>query len=330
MTGKSSLPGLYDIPVNLIMGFLGVGKTTAILHLLTEKSTGERWAVLVNEFGAVGIDGAIYASKGTFVREVPGGCMCCATGVPMQVAVNRLLCEARPDRLLIEPSGLGHPRRVLDTLACEHFGEVLDIRASVCLVDPRKFKDSRYTSHENFVDQIALADVLIANKVDLADNCSLQLFGRWAGQCDPPKRVIGQTIKGRLDRSWLDLPRDPSRKPRFSHRHVHAPGSQNPDGFVSSGSRGRNQGDGFQSRGWVFPKEVVFDHSRLYAWIVGQAPERLKGVVSTDKGWFLFNCSDGLLTVTGNLPCPDSRMEIFVSEGDWNAIETGLQGCLIV
>lgn len=61
------------IPTNLILGFLGVGKTTAILDLLRQKPEGETWAVLVNEFGEVGIDGAILETEGAVVREVPGG-----------------------------------------------------------------------------------------------------------------------------------------------------------------------------------------------------------------------------------------------------------------
>ena len=62
------------IPTNLVLGFLGVGKTTAILDLLKKKPEGEVWAVLVNEFGEVGIDGALLETEGAFVREVPGGC----------------------------------------------------------------------------------------------------------------------------------------------------------------------------------------------------------------------------------------------------------------
>ena len=67
----SSIP--RPIPTNLILGFLGVGKTTAILDLLRQKPEGETWAVLVNEFGEVGIDGAILETEGAVVREVPGG-----------------------------------------------------------------------------------------------------------------------------------------------------------------------------------------------------------------------------------------------------------------
>jgi len=109
------------VPTNIVTGFLGVGKTTTILHLLKSKPAGERWAVLVNEFGEIGIDGSLIQGQhskemGVYIREVPGGCMCCTAGLPMQIALNQLLVSSRPDRLLIEPTGLGHPKEVLQTL----------------------------------------------------------------------------------------------------------------------------------------------------------------------------------------------------------------------
>ena len=103
------------VPTNIITGFLGAGKTSAIVHLLQNKPKNERWAILVNEFGEIGIDGSLMQGQyseeqGIFIREVPGGCMCCAAGLPMQIALNMLLAKAKPDRLLIEPTGLGHPK----------------------------------------------------------------------------------------------------------------------------------------------------------------------------------------------------------------------------
>lgn len=68
------------VPTNIITGFLGVGKTTAILHLLATKPAHEKWAVLVNEFGEIGIDGAIMSEQGAMIKEVPGGCLCCTAG----------------------------------------------------------------------------------------------------------------------------------------------------------------------------------------------------------------------------------------------------------
>ena len=59
--------------------------------------------------------------QGVFIREVPGGCMCCAAGLPMQVALNQLIARAKPDRLLIEPTGLGHPKEVLQVLSADYY-----------------------------------------------------------------------------------------------------------------------------------------------------------------------------------------------------------------
>ena len=132
---------LQAIPTNIITGFLGVGKTSAILHLLQSKPADERWAVLVNEFGEIGVDGSLMQGQQAeeqqiYIREVPGGCMCCASGLPMQIALNQLLTQARPQRLLIEPTGLGHPVEVLEFLSADYC-DVLSIQKTLTLVDAR-------------------------------------------------------------------------------------------------------------------------------------------------------------------------------------------------
>ena len=100
------------IPVNIITGALGVGKTTTIRHLLSQRPPDERWAIVVNEFGALGIDGAVIDTAGgivagadgttttgggdggVVVREVAGGCLCCAVAAPFTVAVTQVLRRA--------------------------------------------------------------------------------------------------------------------------------------------------------------------------------------------------------------------------------------------
>lgn len=114
---------------NLITGFLGCGKTTTIRHLLAQKPEHEKWAVLVNEFGEIGIDGALLADSGAVLKEIPGGCMCCVNGLPMQIGLNMLLQQAKPDRLLIEPTGLGHPKQILSLLTSDIYQPWIDLRA---------------------------------------------------------------------------------------------------------------------------------------------------------------------------------------------------------
>ncbi|WP_299803555.1 GTP-binding protein [uncultured Shewanella sp.] len=156
------------IPTNVITGFLGVGKTSLIKALLQHKPEGEVWAVLVNEFGEIGIDAGLLDadSEQIQIKEVAGGCMCCAAGLPMQVAINQLIAKAKPDRLLIEPTGLGHPKEVLKVLTQPHYRQVLAMKACVTLVDARKLNDSRYTKHEIFNQQLQVADVVLASKAD--------------------------------------------------------------------------------------------------------------------------------------------------------------------
>ena len=301
---------LTNIPTNLIVGFLGVGKTTAILDLLKQKPKNENWAVLVNEFGKIGIDGDIYTAAGVTVKEIAGGCLCCAVGLPFQVSVNRLLKEVRPDRLLIEPTGLGHPKKVLDMLVNGSFKDVLELRASICLVDPEKLKDSRYTTHETFIDQIALSDVLVANKLDLADQEAIKLFYQWAKNSRPEKALIAQTMQGQLDVTWLDMPRQPKRQAAFPNAHKISKiyPANNTDHQLS------NKADGFQSFGHIFPAQSCFDYKQLNDFLSQLNVERIKGIVNTDKGWFIINGTDNKINYVPAPPSTNSRIEIIARQ----------------
>src|SRR5262249_55045073 len=104
------------VPTNLITGYLGAGQTTAILDLLRNHSAGKRWAVLVNELGEFALDHLMLQSTGVdglYIRELAGGCICCTLSLPLQASITHLIREAKPDHLLIESTGAGHPAGVL-------------------------------------------------------------------------------------------------------------------------------------------------------------------------------------------------------------------------
>ena len=216
------------VPTNIITGFLGVGKTSAILHLLKSKPDQERWAVLVNEFGEIGVDGSLFKSQHSeegniFIREVPGGCMCCAAGLPMQIALNQLLARAKPDRLLIEPTGLGHPVEVLEVLTDEYYYKALSIEKIITLVDARNLADARYTEHATFNQQIAIADVIVGNKQDLyqpKDRTQLEHYAKI--KCQSEVEVIFSE-QGQLSLGDLEGPTKASVR---SNPHHHANSNQ--------------------------------------------------------------------------------------------------------
>ena len=290
------------------MGFLGVGKTTAIVNLLKQKPENESWAVLVNEFGKVGVDGAIFSAAGVTVSEVAGGCLCCAVSVPFQVSINRLLKDVKPDRLIIEPSGLGHPRKVIDMLVNNAFKGVLDLRANICLVDPQKFKDKRYTGNINFVDQIALSDVLVANKMDLADHQAVQLFYQWTEKQQPRKSLIAQTSEGQLDFSWLDIPRNIQRQALYPTAHqiteFHS--------YDAEQNKIIDQLNSYQSFGCIFPADHCFEYKKLNTLFNRLNIERIKGIIYTDKGWFIINGTQETFKLTKTASAINSLIE-FIS-----------------
>ena len=105
--------------VHLFSGFLGTGKTTALRHLMEQKSPDEKWVIVVNEFGEIGIDGAVLSDNGIPVAEIAGGCLCCVAGAQMGTTINRMVSGNKPDRIIIEASGLAHAASVIDELRAQ-------------------------------------------------------------------------------------------------------------------------------------------------------------------------------------------------------------------
>lgn len=323
------------VPTNVITGFLGVGKTTAIQHLLATKGGDAPWAVLVNEFGEVGIDGNLLAGKKrtgqVHIKEVPGGCMCCAAGIPMQVALNQLLREARPERLLIEPTGLGHPREILAVLQAGAYASVLDLRTTITLVDARKVNDPRYTGNDTFNQQLAVADLVVANKSDLYQSGDLEQLQNYLQKINQPA-PLEQVVHGQLQNQWLDRPRlqASSRSGVLTPQQLHTGPSVAPDlALPESGLlRVDNQGEGYYSVGWRFHPERVFNYGALLEWLRAYPQVRLKAVCITGDGVYGLNVADGMLTIMDLDDAVESRLEIISEQPlDGPALEQQLLSC---
>ena len=317
------------VPTNIITGFLGVGKTSAILHLLQSKPTNQRWAILVNEFGEIGVDGSLFQDKHSedgniFIREVPGGCMCCAAGLPMQVALNQLLARAQPDRLLIEPTGLGHPVEVLDVLTAEHYSKVLSIEKIITLVDARNLSDPRYTENGTFNQQIAIADVIVGNKNDLYQHQDRVQLEDYVKSKSQPEPKIVFTEQGQLSLDLLEGVTAAS--VGASHSHAHPVGSEQlsfatmslpESGYIKA----VNKAEGFHSIGWRFDSSKVFNRQALFVFLSGVEAIRVKAVFITQSGVFGYNITSDALTEVEMDDCFESRIDIIASDIDsqWEA-----------
>jgi len=323
------------VSINIIMGFLGVGKTTSILNILKQKPAGEKWAVLVNEFGEVGIDGAILsAESGMVVSEVPGGCLCCVSGIPFQAALANLIAQQKPDRILIEPTGLGHPKNLIRSLTTEEYLQHIELKASVCLLDPRQLKDPRYKQHETFNDQCYLADVLVANKTDVCNEQDKNNFYQFANAIQPLKSALGWVEQGELELAWLDLERNEQRQ-CLGHHHHHSSDDKDEGLRLVSLAAGQkyqafdNQGMGYYSLGWLLAEDQVFDHQALTQWLMLLDVERVKGLLITEQGTRVMNLKNQVFTEMPTRTLKQSRIEIIHNQVlDKGMLEEGLLSCL--
>jgi G3E family GTPase len=322
---------LRNIPTHLVGGPLGAGKTSLIKHLLANKPAEERWAVLINEFGQVGLDAALLTTTadGIALGEVAGGCLCCVNGVPFQVGLGRLLRKARPDRLFIEPSGLGHPAQLMAQLQQAPWLGVLAVQPSVMVLDAAALANGEVLPAAQ-QDAIAHAGLLVMNKSEgLDDQIRLEITRRLPGH---PlvwtshgqlllSQLPGFALQTVVDKSAVDkllVPESASVLPS-----VWASADQ-PLCFSQSATEG-------WSVGWRWHPSQRFDLQRLKAWLGNEDWLRAKMVIHGEAGWFSAN-----LVARGDIEWrssewrQDSRLElIFKASQNVGALQERFITCRI-
>ena len=192
------------IKVNIITGFLGAGKTTAIVNLLKKKSKKENWAVVVNEFGEISIDSlTLSESTGSGkVYDVHGGCICCSAKEYFNESLIKIIRENKFDRIVIEPTGLGGPDMVTEIILSN---PELELMPAICLIDPGIFDNKRIQMIPLFRVQIQRADVLVLSKCDLIhDKETLKSIMKNIQQTFPGKLSYLLSENGDLDIGLLD------------------------------------------------------------------------------------------------------------------------------
>ena len=166
--------------IDIFSGFLGAGKTTLIKKLLKESLSGEKVVLIENEFGEIGIDGGFLKEAGIEITEMNSGCICCSLVGDFGIALNKVLDQFHPDRILIEPSGVGKLSDVIkavDKVADAH--EDAEMGAFVTVVDAKKCKMYMKNFGEFFNDQIEYATTILLSRTQdiseekLAEVCAM-------------------------------------------------------------------------------------------------------------------------------------------------------------
>ena len=285
------------VPVHVVAGFLGAGKTSALRAQL-EARRGERVAIIVNDFGEASLDAATLEVESPFrITNIPGGCVCCTAPEGFVDALGAVL-ETRPDRVMIEPTGLARPQDLVDTIRrCRH-ADALSLAPLVVLLDPGEFARLEASGDAAALallrEQADGADVLVANRIDLCGEAELARFRRFAAERWPAPLAVVETTEGRLPASAFEWPPgEGARTPRGAHEHHYDHHAH--DHAAPSTA-------GHAARSWRWGPDAVFSHARLSAALArmlrgeaGAPLARFKGIFRTEQGVSRLEIAGGAL-----------------------------------
>jgi len=319
---------LQNIPTHVIAGPLGAGKTSLIRQLLAQRPADERWAVLINEFGQIGLDAALLTrdDDGIALGEVAGGCLCCVNGAPFQIGLGRLLRKARPDRLFIEPSGLGHPAQLFKQLNEAPWLGVLAVQPCVLVLDAQALHAGRDLPDAQ-QQALASAGLLLLNKAeDLNETARDRIASQlppvrliWTQQAQLPlSELPGLAVKANEDAGHLPLPTGLAQLP--------AVWSDPAEPICLSQAQ-----EGGWSIGWRWHPGQVFDQARIADWLSALDWNRAKLVIHSTDGWVSGNALEHAeLSWQASEWRKDSRIElIFAEPQNIEQLQAGLAECRI-
>jgi G3E family GTPase len=180
--------------VYILGGFLGSGKTTLLMKLASMYTKrGKRVAILVNESGEIGVDGATLKAEGYDAIELPDGCICCSLSGTLQNAVKNIKRDIDPDIILVEPTGLALPHKVRDLI---HYAMIdPEEMLIIGIADIQRFDDLIKRKEEFFKRQMFAADFVIINKSDLAAPGKMESATAWIKREYPDKEIIPVSTK---------------------------------------------------------------------------------------------------------------------------------------
>lgn len=324
------MTGAPAIPVHLVLGTLGSGKTTVIQRLLNSAPSDETWAVLVNEFGRVAIDSHLFENsparpRKLIVKESRGGCLCCSSSIDLAPGLRELVDNYKPDRIFIEPTGLSDPESMRQQVLASETKSNVFLASTIAVVDIRLIGHKRFKEMPFLQSLLNTCDYVFGSKGDMADEATIELYG---------KRIKGFAIKYGaqvLTEHELEIAKlGPTEKgapaPRvrnFSIAHLQDSDSVTIEQHEKWHARRiLEQKSGYLLDGYIFDDGVSFDWEKLLNLMESILEEkgeilRLKGIFRTNLGYYSIQSVNSHPSVWQRIgESTDSRLEIIRKSND--------------
>lgn len=179
--------------VTIVSGFLGAGKTTFIPHLLDGAYAGEKAVVLENEFGTVDLDGYALRRRGICVTSISAGCICCNSAGSLSPALERIVDEYVPRRIIIEPTGIAYLSDILDMMKLDRISRLCTCRNVVTIVDAKNYYKRMLISKEFFENQIRASRVIFLSKTECLGKEKIYEVADGICEIHPSVRIVTQS-----------------------------------------------------------------------------------------------------------------------------------------
>ena len=180
--------------IDIISGFLGAGKTTFIKKLLQEAISGEQVVLIENEFGEIGIDGGFLKDSGIEIREMNSGCICCSLVGDFGKSLSEVLTKYKPDRIIIEPSGVGKLSDVMKAVIDVSADMDVALNSAVTIVDAAKCKMYMKNFGEFFNNQIENAGTVVLSRTDITDTAKIQKDVEMIREKNPKAAIVTTSL----------------------------------------------------------------------------------------------------------------------------------------
>ena len=195
--------------VDIVSGFLGAGKTTFIKKLIGEAIQGEQTVLIENEFGEIGIDGGFLKDSGIEIKEMNSGCICCSLAGDFATSLKEILTKFKPDRIIIEPSGVGKLSDVMKAVADVEEELEVEHNCAVTVVDVKKCKMYMKNFGEFFNNQIQFAGTIILSRADIADQKKIDEAVALIRNVNPTATIITTPITELTGEKLLEVLESP-------------------------------------------------------------------------------------------------------------------------